>query len=100
MMVRTQISLPPELHRKAKRRAAAEGVSLSELARRGLEREVTDSEPSPKRDISAIFGIAGPGSPSDIARHKELYLAEASQREYERKLGLRSKDEGNRRSQG
>lgn len=91
-MVRTQISLPPELHRRAKRRAAEEGVSLSELARRGLEREV-GGEPEPKGDISAIFGIMGPGPPSDIAKDKERRLAEATRREYERKMGRLSKNE-------
>ena len=92
-MVRTQISLPPELHRRAKERAAREGLSLSELARRGLEREVAGAESAPRGDISAIFGILGPGPPSDIAKNKDRYIAAATEREYLRKMGRLSKDE-------
>lgn len=92
MMTRTQISLPPELHRRAKRRAAELGVSLSELTRRALEHKIGEAS-RPEGDISAIFGILGSGEPSDIAKHKDRYIADATWREYLRKMGRLSKDE-------
>lgn len=88
----TRISLPPELHRRAKRRAAELGVSLSELTRRALEHEIGEAS-RPEGDISAIFGILGSGEPSDIAKHKDRYIADATWREYLRKMGRLSKDE-------
>jgi hypothetical protein len=36
-MVRTQVRLPDELYRQAKRLAAEQGITLAELVRRGLE---------------------------------------------------------------
>lgn len=36
-MIRTQIQLPDELHREAKRIASEQEISLAELVRRGLE---------------------------------------------------------------
>lgn len=36
-MVRTQVQLPDEIDDRAKRLAAAKGISLEELTRRGLE---------------------------------------------------------------
>jgi hypothetical protein len=36
-MIRIQIQLPDEIHARAKGVAAAQGISLEELARRGLE---------------------------------------------------------------
>ena len=35
-MIRTQISFDPELYRRAKEAARREGISLSELCRRGV----------------------------------------------------------------
>ncbi|MGH2954560.1 MAG: CopG family transcriptional regulator [Solirubrobacterales bacterium] len=91
-LVRTQISLPPGLHRKAKRRAAEEGVSLSELARRALAREVGQGErpERPKGDISAVFGLFSSGR-SDVSENVDKYVGEAVRRDYERKMGRLSK---------
>lgn len=36
-MIRIEIQLPDEIHARAKRVAAEQGISLEELARRGLE---------------------------------------------------------------
>lgn len=85
MMARTQISLDAEQHRRAKRRAAELGISLAEYVRRALAREMGE-EPSPGGDIAAIFNLGDSGG-SDVAEHKDQYLAEATRREYERKVG-------------
>jgi len=85
MLTRTQISLERELHRKAKRRAEELGISLAELTRRALAREV-ESQQTPSADLSAIFALGGSGG-SDISRNKEAYLGQASRSEYRRKTG-------------
>lgn len=84
-MVRTQIALDPEDHRRVKRRAAEQGVSLAEYVRRAVRRELGD-EQRPATDISVIFGLGSSGG-SDIAKHKDRYVGEAVEAEYLRKTG-------------
>ncbi|MEJ7876435.1 MAG: hypothetical protein WKF62_07220 [Solirubrobacterales bacterium] len=84
-LTRTQISLEGELHRKAKRRAEELGISLAELTRRALAREV-EGQPAPSQGLDAIFALGASGG-SDIARNKDAYLSEASRNEYRRKTG-------------
>jgi len=78
-MVRTQISLPAEDHRRAKRRAAELGVSLAEYVRRTLAQDL--EQPQPEGDISRIFGLFGSGG-SDIAKHKDEYIGAAVEAQY------------------
>ena len=85
MLTRTQISLESELHRKAKRRAEELGISLAELTRRALAREV-DAEREPSNDLRAIFALGSSGG-SDVSRNKDAYLAQASRNEFRRKTG-------------
>jgi hypothetical protein len=83
MMVRTQITLKSDSHRRAKRRAAERGISLAEYFRQMVDRDLGEE---PKGDISAIFGIGDSGG-SDIARFKEQYLNEAAWQDYLRSTG-------------
>lgn len=85
MMVRTQIALDAEDHRRAKRRAAEMNVSLAEYVRRAVRHDLGEKE-RPKADISAIFDLGDSGG-SDIAKHKDRYLGEAAEAEYLRKTG-------------
>lgn len=74
MMVRMQISLPPEEHRRVRERAAELGISAAAYVRRLVAR---DLGPQPATgDITAIFDLFDSGG-SDIARHKDRYVAEA-----------------------
>ena len=73
-MVRTQILLEAEEHRRAKVRAAEMGISLAEYVRRVVGTDL--ATPSAKADASEIIGMFNSGG-SDIARHKDEYLAEA-----------------------
>jgi hypothetical protein len=94
MMSRIEITLPPELHRRAKKRADELGLSFSELTRRVLEREVGGGEAvQPRGDITAIFNLGSSTEPTDIAKHKDEYIGEAVEHEYLRKMGRLSKDE-------
>lgn len=75
MTSRTQITLPPENHRLARRRAADLGISLAEYIRRLVDRDLQAGAPK-KADISAIFDLGDSGG-SDVADHKHEYLGDA-----------------------
>jgi hypothetical protein len=83
MMVRTQITLDTDVHRRAKRRAADLGISFAEYVRRTLDRDLGEK---PTGDISAIFGLADSGV-SDVSSNVEKYLDEAACDEYLRETG-------------
>ncbi len=74
MVVRTQITLDAEAHRRAKRRAADLGVSFAEYVRRVLDRDL--GETSSQADPSQIFGLFDSGQ-SDVTRHKDAYVDQA-----------------------
>lgn len=76
MTQRTQITLPPDEHRAARRRAAEQGISLAEYVRRLVHEDLAEVEQRPKADISEIFGIGNSGG-SNVAKHKDEYVAEA-----------------------
>lgn len=74
MMARAQISLEPELQRRARQRAAQLGVSFAEYVRRAVERDL--GRPRQKADPSIVFALGASGG-SDVARHKDAMVAEA-----------------------
>ena len=74
MMARTQITLDPENHRRARRRAAELGISLAEYLRRLVARDLAPRIRS--ADPASLFDLGDSGG-SDIARHKDAYLGEA-----------------------
>lgn len=75
MMSRTQISLDPEAHRLARRRAAEQGISLAEYIRR-LVRDDLIGPAREKADVSVLFDLGSSGG-SDIAKHKDEYIGDA-----------------------
>jgi hypothetical protein len=74
MVVRTQITLDAEVHRRAKRRAGELGISFAEYVRRALDQDL--GEPAQRADPSEIFGLFDSGG-ADVAREKDRYLDEA-----------------------
>ena len=74
MMVRTQITLEAELQKCARQRANEIGVSLAEYVRRLVARDLT--RPQANVDVTSIFDLGSSGA-SDIARDKDLMIAEA-----------------------
>jgi hypothetical protein len=74
MMSRTQITLEPEIQRRARKRASDMGVSLAEYVRRLVARDLGGQQPAP--DPSVIFDL-GSSDGSDIAKNKDAMLAEA-----------------------
>jgi len=77
VVVRTQITLDADVHRRAKRRAAELGVSFAEYVRRVLDEAL--GEPASRPDPSEIFDLFDSGS-SDVARHKDEYIDDAVRR--------------------
>jgi len=81
MTTRMQVTLDPEKHRRARKRAADLGISLSEFVRRAVDDALGEPERR-KGDITAIFGLGNSGG-SNVAKYKHQYVAEAIE---ERKL--------------
>jgi len=75
MTSRAQITLDPEVHRKARRRAAELGVSFAEYIRRLVEKDLR--EPERGTDPGVVFNL-GRSDGSDIARDKDGALGEAT----------------------
>ena len=81
MTQRTQITLPPDDHRAARRRAAEQGISLAEYVRRLVHQDLSAGGTKPKADISTIFGLGNSGG-SNVAKYKDEYLDEAVEADY------------------
>jgi hypothetical protein len=73
-MVRTQISLDSELHRRARARATERGISLAEYVRLLLAADLDEGRPP--ADVSALFNLGSSGG-SNIARDKDEMIGEA-----------------------
>jgi hypothetical protein len=75
MMARTQITLDPETHRRARQRATDSGISLAEYIRRLVARDLGQPHATPPNP-SIVFDL-GASAGSDIALNKKAMLAEA-----------------------
>jgi hypothetical protein len=94
MSVRTQITLPPEMQRRAHDKAAELGISFAEYIRRLALRDL--GRPKRKVDVSVLFDLGSSLDPTDIAKDKDAMIAEASEKEYSRKGGLAKVDKARR----
>src|ERR1019366_1024608 len=74
MMTRTQITLQPEVQRRARQRASDLGVSLAEYVRRPVARDLGTSPA--KADPALVFDL-GASRLSNIAKDKDAMIAEA-----------------------
>jgi hypothetical protein len=75
MMSRTQISLDPELQRRARQRAARLGVSFAEYVRRLVERDLGHTSRG-RGSVAAVFDLGSSGG-ADVARDKDGMVASA-----------------------
>ena len=75
MMSRMQISLDPDLQRRARRRAAQLGVSFAEYVRRVVERDL-GARPAARAGAAAVFDLGSSGG-ADVARRKDEMVAAA-----------------------
>jgi hypothetical protein len=83
MNARTQITMDPELQRRAHARAAELGISFAEYVRRLVADDL--GEQVPKADISLFFDLGASTEPTDISRNKDEMIGEAIWEEYLRK---------------
>jgi hypothetical protein len=74
MMARTQITLEPEIQRRARKRASDMGISFAEYVRRLVVRDVGGA---PKAVNPAVVFDLGASGGSDIAKNKKAMVAEA-----------------------
>jgi hypothetical protein len=74
MMARTQITLDPEIQRRARQRANDMGISLAEYVRRLVARDLGGTRANTPR--SAIFDL-GSSKGSDVSANKDAMIAEA-----------------------
>ena len=74
MMSRTQITLDPEIQRRARQRAGDFGVSLAEYVRRLVARDLGSAQT--KADPVLVFDLGSSGG-SEIAKDKDAMIAEA-----------------------
>jgi hypothetical protein len=83
MKARTQITMDPELRRRAQAKAAELGISFAEYVRRLVADDLAQHRP--KTDMSSVFDLADEGPPTDIARDKDKMVGEAVWQHYLRK---------------
>ncbi len=81
MNARTQITMDPELQRRAQAKAAELGVSFAEYIRRLVAGDLGEPKKS-KPDISTLFDLGASKEPTDIARDKDKMIGQAVWEEY------------------
>ena len=74
MMSRTQITLDPEVQRRAQQRAVDSGISLAEYVRRLVAKDL--GCPPASASPAAVFDLGASGG-SDVARNKRTMVADA-----------------------
>jgi hypothetical protein len=89
MNARTQVTLDPDMRRRAQTKAADLGISFAEYVRRLVANDL--GEPRPKADISIIFDLIDEGPPTNIARDKDKMIGEAVWANYLRKTRKRGR---------
>jgi hypothetical protein len=74
MMARVQVALPPEEHRRARKRAAELGISFAEYVRRLVAQDLGGAQSTTATD--GLFDLGDSGG-SDIAEQKDRYLRDS-----------------------
>jgi hypothetical protein len=97
MNARTQITMDPELQRRAHAKAAELGVSFAEYVRRLVAQDL--GEPRRNVDVSVLFDLGSSREPTDIARDKDKMIGEALWGEHLRKIGRKAARKPRRRGQ-
>jgi uncharacterized protein with beta-barrel porin domain len=89
MNARTQITMDPELQRRAHAKAAELGISFAEYVRRVVANDL--GEPQPKHDVTKLFSYVKGGPATNIARDKDKMIGEAVWEDHLRSIGRASK---------
>jgi hypothetical protein len=96
MNARSQITLDPEMQRRAHAKAAELGISFAEYVRRVIANDL--GEQKPKADVSILFDLGASDEPTNIARDKDKMIGAALWKEYQRKTGRLPRDKAKRGS--
>jgi hypothetical protein len=83
MNARTQITIDPDMQRRAHARAAELGISFAEYVRRLLAHDL--GEAKREADVSVVFDLIDEGPRTNIARDKDKMIGEAVRQEHVRK---------------
>lgn len=75
MNARTQITLDPEVQRRAQTKAAELGISFAEYIRRLVASDLGPNRR--KADVSALFDLGASDGVTDIAHDKDRLVAQA-----------------------
>lgn len=86
MNARIQITMDPELQRRAQAKAAELGISFAEYIRRLVAGDL-DARKQARPDISIMFDLGASGQPTNIARDKDKMVGQALWEEYQRETG-------------
>ena len=89
MNVRSQITLDPDMQRRAQAKAAELGISFAEYVRRLVADDL--GAPRSKPDISIMFDLGASAEPTDIARDKDEMIGQAFWDDHVRKMGGKSR---------
>lgn len=78
-MVRTQVQLPEEQLRRLRRTARTQGLSISEVVRRCIERALAEEglDARWERALTAAGAFQDPHGSADVATRHDAYLDEA-----------------------
>jgi len=98
MNARTQITMDPEMQRRAHAKAAELGISFAEYVRRLVADDL--GEKKPKVDISVLFDLGASAEPTNVARDKDKMIGEALWEEYLRETGRRTHTSRRRKTGG
>jgi hypothetical protein len=88
MNARKQITMDPDMQRRAQAKAAELGISFAEYIRRLVAGDL--GERKPKADISIMFDLVDEGPVTDIARDKDKMIGEAVWQNHLRKVGKKT----------
>jgi hypothetical protein len=80
MNARAQVTMDPEMRRRARAKAAGLGLSFAEYVRRLMAQDL--GGPNPKPDIAIMFDLVDSGKPTNIARDKDKMIGYAVWKEY------------------
>jgi GH24 family phage-related lysozyme (muramidase) len=80
MNARTQITMDPEMQRRAHAKAEALGISFAEYVRRLVHQDL--GETREKANVSVVFDLGASAEPTNIARDKDKLIGDAVWDEY------------------
>ncbi|MBL7661406.1 ribbon-helix-helix protein, CopG family [bacterium] len=73
-MIRTQIYLPENIHKRLLALRGSQGKSLAQIIREAIEKQFAADEPSQENDILKLADLKLKGGPKDLSKNIDQYL--------------------------